>query len=113
MEVLAPLTLGIALFITIAVIVKTISDNKTRRHLIDKGVLDDKLKSLFEESPEFRILSVLKWAFVLIGVGAAVLVGRMAPLGQEREYMMAFMFLFAGIGLVLYYVIARFTLRQK
>jgi hypothetical protein len=113
MEILAPLLVGIALFITIAVIVKTVSDNKTRRQLIEKGVLDDKLKSLFEENPELRVLSILKWAFVLIGIGAAILVGRMAPVGQDREYMFACMFLFAGIGLVLYYVIARHTLGQK
>ena len=42
-----------------------------------------------------------------------ILVGRMAPVGQDREYMFACMFLFAGIGLVLYYVIARHTLGQK
>jgi hypothetical protein len=57
------------------------------------------------------VLSVLKWAFVLIGIGLAVIVGRLAPHDYSREYMMGFMFLFAGIGLVLYYVIARRVLK--
>lgn len=112
MNDLASLALGIALFILIAVIVKTVSDNKTKRRLIEKGVVDDKLTTLFEERPELRILAVLKWAFVLIGIGAAVLIGRMSAY-HSREYMMAFMFLFAGIGLVLYYVIARNAYRSK
>ncbi|KPJ59367.1 MAG: hypothetical protein AMJ46_11570 [Latescibacteria bacterium DG_63] len=113
MDELAPLALGIALFILIAAIVKTISDNKTKRRLIEKGVVDDKLTTLFDERPELRIVAVLKWAFVLIGIGAAVLLGQLAPQHQSREYMMALMFLFAGIGLVLYYVIARHTFKSK
>ncbi len=111
MTELAPLALGIALLVTIVMIVKAVVDNKTRRHLIEKGIVDDKLKSLLEENPEFHILSVLKWAFVLIGIGLAVLVGLMAA--HAREYMLGLMFLFTGIGLVLYYLIARSAVRKR
>ncbi|UCF78036.1 MAG: hypothetical protein JSW03_07935 [Candidatus Eiseniibacteriota bacterium] len=111
MDDFAPLTLGIAFIILIAVIVKTLSDNKIKRRLIEKGVVDDKLASLLDERPELRVLSVLKWAFVLIGIGLAVIAGRLAPDYYSREYMMGFMFLFAGIGLVLYYAIARRVLK--
>ncbi len=113
MEVLAPLVVGIAFFITIVLIIKTVFDSRIKRQLIEKGVVDDKLRSLFEESPELRVLSVLKWAFVMIGIGLGILAGRLAPPDLTREYMMAAMFIFTGVGLVLYYVIARYTIRRK
>jgi hypothetical protein len=113
MEDFGPLAFGIALLIFIAVIVRTISDNKTKRRLIEKGVVDEKLKTLFDERPEFHVLTVLKWAFVLIGIGAAVLLARLAPSHQAREFMMGLMFLFSGAGLVLYYLIARHILKSK
>jgi len=113
MEILAPLAVGIAFFITIILIVKTVFDSRTKRQLIEKGVVDDKLRSLFEESPELRVLSVLKWAFVLIGVGLGILAGRLAPPELVREYMMAAMLIFTGVGLILYYIIARYTIRRK
>ena len=88
-------------------------DSRTRHRLIEKGVVDDKLKYLFEESPELRVLSVLKWAFVLIGVGLGMLASWFAPPDLTREYMTAGMFIFTGVGLVLYYMIARHTLKRK
>jgi hypothetical protein len=113
MEEFAPLALSIAFLIAITAIVKTVLDNRTRRQLIEKGVVDDRIKSLFEENPEFRVVSILKWAFVLIGIGLAIVAGRMAPPDYAREYMMAYMFIFAGVGLVLYYLIAKRTIRRK
>jgi hypothetical protein len=113
MDVLAPLAVGIAFFITVVLIIKTVFDSRIKRQLIEKGVIDDKLRSLFEESPELRVLSVLKWAFVMIGIGLGILAGRLAPPELVREYMMAAMFIFTGAGLVLYYVIARYTIRRK
>ena len=113
MNELAPVLVGIAFFVTIVIIIKTIMDGRTRHRLIEKGVVDDKLKSLFEESPELRVLSVLKWAFVLIGVGLGILASRLAPPELAREYMMAGMLIFTGVGLVIYYVIARVTMRRK
>ncbi len=112
-EILAPLAVGIAFLVTIVLIVKTVFDSRVKRQLIEKGVVDDKLRSLFEESPELRVLSVLKWAFVMIGIGLGILAGRLAPPELTREYMMAAMFIFTGVGLVLYYVIARHTIRKK
>ena len=113
MEVLAPLAMGIGLLTAIVLIIRTVFDSRIKRQLIEKGVVDDKLRSLFEESPELRVLSVLKWAFVMMGIGLGILAGRLAPPDLVREYMMAGMFIFTGVGLVLYYVIARFTMRRK
>jgi hypothetical protein len=113
MEVLAPLVIGMGFLVTIVIIIKLIFDSRIKRQLIEKGVVDDKLKSLFEESPELRAVSILKWAFVLIGTGLGILAGRLAPADMVREYMMAAILTFTGLGLVLYYLIAKHTIGRK
>jgi len=50
---------------------------------------------------------------VLIGVGLGMLASWFAPPDLTREYMTAGMFIFTGVGLVLYYMIARHTLKRK
>ena len=55
MEFLIP----IAFFIIVAVIVKFIIDHKTRRLLIEKGIVDEKVKYLFRNG--IQPFSSMKW----------------------------------------------------
>lgn len=96
----------LALFIAIAVIVKIALDHRTRQKLIDKGMVDEKVKYLYRENGETRALGTLKWALVLIGIGLAVIIGQLVPDRMMEEITAAGMFLLAGIGLLVYYVIA-------
>lgn len=96
----------IAMFIVIPFIVKVVSDNKIRQKLIEKGLVDENIKHLFPDKPKDQVSASLKWGMVLIAVGLAVFVGQMAPSDLVEEVTIGAMFIFGGLALVLYYVIA-------
>ena len=110
---MAPLMGVIALFVAIAVITKLGLDHRTRQKLIEKGMVDEKVKFLYRENGETRALSSLKWALVLIGIGLAVVVGQIVPNRMMEEITVAGMFLFAGIGLLVYYAVASHKLKGR
>jgi hypothetical protein len=96
----------IAFFLVVGFIVKIILDHKTRRQLIEKGMLDENVKYLYADRPENRILPSLKWGMILIGVGVAIFIGQLVPRDLAEEITVGGMFIFAGLGLLLYYLIA-------
>lgn len=87
-------------------------DYKTRKLLIEKGLVDDKVKVLFERTAEAQVPGALKWGMVLIAVGLAFFLGQMMPDAQE-EYTVAFAALFGGIALVLYHTVAYRWLKNR
>lgn len=95
----------IAFFFAVAIIVKFISDNKIRRQLIDKGIVDENIKYLY--TYEVQPLSSIKWGVVLIGIGLALLIGQIFHYEISEEVTIGLMFLFAGIGFVIYYFMAK------
>jgi hypothetical protein len=96
----------LGLFIAIAVIVKIALDHRTRQKLIEKGLVDEKVKYLYRENGDTRALGTLKWALVLIGIGLAVVIGQLVPDRMMEAITAAGMFLLAGVGLLVYYAIA-------
>lgn len=105
------LLVPIAFFFTVAAIIKWAMDNKTRRLLIEKGMVDEKLKYLFSEPPQS--LSSIKWGLVLIGIGLALMIGQIFRYEISNEVTVALMFLFAGVGFIVYYFIAKSKLRES
>lgn len=103
---MGPLIGVVALLTTIAVIIKFTLDHRMRQKLIDKGMVDEKVKYLYQENGAARALSSLKWALVLIGLGAAIVAGQLAPGHMMEEVTFGGMFLFAGVGLLVYYLVA-------
>ena len=85
---------------------KLLLDYLTRKKLIDKGMVDENIKFLYADSPESRVLSSLKWAMMSIGVGIAIFIGQLGPPDLVEEYTAGGMFIMAGLGLLLYYLIA-------
>ncbi|KPL00576.1 MAG: hypothetical protein AMJ90_08075 [candidate division Zixibacteria bacterium SM23_73_2] len=96
----------IGLFIMIAFIFKIVVDHRIRSKLIDKGMLDENVKYLYKDGVDVQILSSLKWGMILIGIGLAIFVGQIVPEDLAEEVTIGAMFLFAGLGLLLYYFIA-------
>ena len=103
----------IAMFIVFAAIVKMIVDNSTRKKLIEKGLVDEKIKHLFPDRPKGQPLTSLKWGLVCIGVGIALFIGRLAPYDVREEITIGAMFILAGLGLVIYYPIASRMLKKS
>lgn len=101
MEELIP----IAFFAMVAVIVKYVIDNKTRRMLIEKGMVDEKVKYLFKNGTQ--PFSSMKWGMVLVGIGLALLIGQVFRYDISEQATMGMMFLFAGIGFIIYYFMVK------
>jgi hypothetical protein len=95
----------ITLFIIIGLVIKWGMDHKTRRLLIEKGMVDEKLKYLFTEPSQ--ALSSIKWGMVLIGIGLALFIGQIFRSDLTDEATMGLMFLFAGLGFIIYYFMAK------
>jgi hypothetical protein len=94
-------------------IIKIILDYSTRGKLINKGMVDESIKFLYLGKPEGQIASSLKWGMVAIGVGAAIFVGQMVRPSLQEEVTIGCMFLFGGIGLVIYYAITKRALEKS
>ncbi len=91
-------------FFGICFVAKALLDYFTRRRLIDKGLVDKNVRHLFKYgSPS---LSSLKWGMVLVGIGAAVIIGRLAPYRWSDEATISGMFILAGLALIIFYLIA-------
>jgi len=103
LEFLIPL----AIFLPFAYIIKVISDNNVRRKLIEKGIVDEKVKYLFWKNNTAHPVSNLKWGFILIGIGLALLLGQILPESVDESAVFGIMFIFAGIGFLVYYRIAK------
>lgn len=108
-EDLIPMTF----FIIVFLIVKLVYDYKLRRLALEKGLVDQNLKFPFEDRFEGGVPGALKWGFVLVGIGLAIVIGRMFPDDMVEQVTVGCIFLFAGLGLVLYYFVANRLLAEK
>jgi hypothetical protein len=92
----------IAFFIVCAYIVKYILEYKTRRNLIDKGIIHKDIKHLYRSGrPDQR--SSLKWGMVLVGVGAAFLIGQFVSVDIQDEISFSLALILAGLALMIFY----------
>ena len=97
----------IAFFAAIAWTIKVISDNRTRRRLIDSGATEGMVAALFanrEQDP--NVPASLKWGLVTVGVGLALVIVQFLPYDFEEPIAYGLMLLFAGAGLLIYYRMA-------
>jgi len=97
----------IFLFYIIYLIIKTLSDNRLRQKLIDKGVVDENAKYLFVKNTEMQPMPSLKWGIVLIAIGIALFVNSMFPLLMEGPASFGFVAILAGLAFIVYYFIAK------
>ena len=97
---------SVFLFALVA-IVKIVSDNKIRRRLIEKELVNENLKYLYAQQADYRLPSSLKWGFVLVGIGLAFIIGLFMPTQLRTDVTVACMFLLAGLGFLLYYMVTK------
>jgi hypothetical protein len=98
-------------FLAVVAIIKIVSDAKARNRLIDKGLAEDKARVVYQMSTPLRALSSLKWGMILVGIGLAIFIGELFPYRISDEVTWGLMFVFAGIGFLVYYPMAQ--KRQK
>lgn len=106
MEYVFSMVASVAFFGSIVWIVKLLAENKTRRTAIEKGLSGEDLAHLFHR--EAAAASGLKWGLVLIGAGLGLVIGLfMVPPEVRPMVTSSLSVILAGIGLVIYYVLAR------
>jgi hypothetical protein len=96
----------IIIFPTIGLMFKWYFEYRTRKQLIDKGLVDEKVKYLQFNKMEHFAPSSLKWGLVLLFVGVAVVVLRIISAYIPDEVILGSMLIAAGLGLLVYYIIA-------
>lgn len=96
--------LPVALFIVTAYVIKEMLEAKTRHRLIEKGMVDEKVKHLFQsQPPRDTRLSSLKWGMILVGVGIAFLVGQFLPEEISEGVTVSSAVILAGLALLIFY----------
>lgn len=111
-DLLAPVVM-ILVILTFAVIVKGLIDHFSRKQIIQKGVKPENLDSELHKEGKYRLLSNIKWAFVCIGLGLALLIWDFFPHMFSSAGIMGLMFIGAGIGFLIYFLVARSALEKQ
>ncbi len=102
-------------FGTIGFVIKTIADSRIRSKAIEKGIVNDDLKNLFERAGDQFLtgLNAIKWGMVLMGIGIAIVVGRFFPYEYADEATFGLAFILAGLAFIIYYTIYKNAESQK
>lgn len=111
MDVEAILIVGIV-FGTIYSLARLVAETSTRRKLIEKGLVDERVKQIFSSSSELSILNNLKWGMVLVGIGSGFVAYQYLDFRWHGEAAIGIMFIMAGLGFLIYYPIAQKRLRE-
>ena len=94
------------IFPTFGLMFKWYFEYRTRKHLIEKGLVDEKVKFLQFNKMEHFAPSSLKWGLVFLFVGVAIVILRVISAYVPDEVVLGTMLIAAGLGLLVYYVIA-------
>ena len=93
-------------------ITKVISDNWTRRKLIEARGSEDVIRALFRKESDPEMFAALKWGIVLASLGLGLIVTQYLPAGFEEPLAWGVVMVFGGAGLLLYYAAARALIRR-
>ncbi|MEX0966890.1 MAG: DUF6249 domain-containing protein [Bacteroidia bacterium] len=102
----------IAFFFFVYLIVRTISDNRLKRIVVEQQADVTNLQHLFRRPPA-SLISSLKWGMLLIGIGAGVMVGKQFDGPDPEMFIISSMVLGAGIALVLFYILGHFIEKNQ
>jgi len=97
----------LALMLFILALVRIVMGHRLRNKILSKETPPDVTTRLLEpESARSKALDSLKWALVLIGIGAGLAVGQLVPGDMTEEMTLAGIFVFGGLGFLVYFLIA-------
>ena len=96
----------IIIFPTFGLMFKWFFEYRTRKQLIEKGLVDKNVKYLQFNKMEHFAPSSLKWGLVCLFVGAAIIILRIIAAYVPDEIVLGTVLIAAGLGLLVYYLIA-------
>ncbi|HEX6091527.1 MAG TPA: DUF6249 domain-containing protein, partial [Gemmatimonadales bacterium] len=105
-DVIVPIVMFIALAMLILGVARVISDTIIRRRLIAAGNSGD-IARMLAASAEDRVGGALKWGIVAVAAGAALVIIQLLPYERDEPIVLGIILLFIGIGLLVYYSMAR------
>ncbi len=109
----APVIVSMTLFLVVGAVLILYFTNrhKERMTLIEKGVPPEQLRFKgFRFFTQQTHLASLKWGIIAVAIGLAIMTGSILDnvysFGRHEGIYPALIFLYAGIGLIVYYLIA-------
>lgn len=102
-------------FGSLVFVIKTLSDNRMRRYLVQQGQVNENLQYLYQDRLAYSVPTALKWGMVLLAIGLAVMVGEIVGgfAHLDEHVFFALMFIFGGGALIAYYFIARRMVKKE
>ena len=105
-DVIVPVVMFIALAMLVLGVARVIADTIIRRRLIAAGNSGD-IARMLAASAEDRVGGALKWGIVSVAAGAALVIIQLLPYEHDEPIVLGIILLFVGIGLLVYYSMAR------
>ncbi|HEX8321863.1 DUF6249 domain-containing protein [Longimicrobium sp.] len=109
----SPVLVFISFFAFILGTTKVLSDNWTKRKLIEARVSEDIIRALFRKESDPEMFAALKWGIVLAALGLGLIVSQYLPSRFEEPLAWGVVLVFGGVGLLAYYATARAVLRRE
>ncbi len=98
--VVVPVVFGV-----LAMVVKWWLEYRLKSKLIERGMVDERIKLLNTSALGDYKPSTLKWGIIFTLVGGALLIVQMLPVYIDGEVIFGLLLLSAGIGLLAFYTI--------
>jgi hypothetical protein len=91
---------------------RTLSEQHTRRKLIEARLDDQEIRALLSRPEAADRFSSLKWGLLLVGVGMGLVTAQFLPYDGEDPITFGLMFVYGGAALLVYHVIAGIIARR-
>ena len=108
----SPVLVFVSFFAFILGTTKVLSDNWTKRKLIEARVSEDIIRALFRKESDPEMFAALKWGIVLAALGVGLIVSQYLPSRFEEPLAWGVVLVFGGVGLLAYYATARAVIRR-
>jgi hypothetical protein len=109
----SPVLVFVSFFAFVLGTTKVLSDNWTKRKLIEARVSEDIIRALFRKESDPEMFAALKWGIVLAALGLGLIVSQYLPSRFEEPLAWGVVLMFGGVGLLAYYATARAVIRRE
>jgi hypothetical protein len=108
----SPAFVLVGFFVFVLAMTKVLSDNWTKRKLLEARVSDDVIRSLFRKESDPEIFAALKWGMVLVALGLGLIASQQLQTSFNEPMAWGVVLVFGGMGLLAYYAVARALVRR-
>lgn len=107
-----PTLVLVGFFAFVLCMTKVLSDNWTKRKLVEARVSDDVVRTLFRKESDPEMFAALKWGIVLVSIGVGLIALQHLRAGFDEPLAWGVVLVFGGAGLLAYYAVARALVRR-